>query len=181
MFFISLVLGGASCKLQCYSIVVKKRIRYILQYHYDQDEQQKTKKICGPNTLSNTTATRWFQRFLSVIWTSKMRRNVESVVIIMEIVKSNRHGSTYSIVQEPQINHKTIRNHMHKAGLKKKLDMWVPHELTQTNFLDQTDACEVKRRNAQNILLHVVSLMFAILVSCFEKKINDPYSVCCYT
>ncbi|EFN84272.1 hypothetical protein EAI_10060, partial [Harpegnathos saltator] len=35
------------------------------------------------------------------------------------------------IAQELKISQKTVWNHLHKSGLKKKLDVWVPHELTQ--------------------------------------------------
>lgn len=53
---------------------------------------------------------------------------VETVDNIMEFVESNRHVSTYSIAQKLKISLKTAWNHLHKAGLKKKLDIWVLHE-----------------------------------------------------
>ncbi|XP_025155718.1 histone-lysine N-methyltransferase SETMAR-like [Harpegnathos saltator] len=131
--------------------VKKEKIRYILQYHYDQREQadQAAKKICavyGPNTVSNATAKRWFQRFRSGNMdvedeTRSGRPIVENVDKIMEIVESDRHASFYSIAQELKISQKTVWNHLHKAGLK-KLDVWVPHELTQKNLLDRIHACD---------------------------------------
>ena len=48
---------------------------------------------------------------------------VENVDKIMEIVESDRHASTYSIAQELKFSQKTVWNHLHKAGLKKKLDV----------------------------------------------------------
>jgi len=33
-------------------------------------------------------------------------------------------------------------NHLHKAGYKKKLDIWVPHELTVKNLMDRISICE---------------------------------------
>ncbi|XP_025154683.1 histone-lysine N-methyltransferase SETMAR-like [Harpegnathos saltator] len=61
-----------------------------------------------------------------VIWTSKMRHALEL-----------------------KISQKTVWNHLHKAGLKKKLDVWVLHELTQKNLLDRIHACDsLLKRNA---------------------------------
>jgi [histone H3]-lysine36 N-dimethyltransferase SETMAR len=54
----------------------------------------------------------------------------------MEIVESDRHVSTISIAQELNIAQKTVWNHLNKAGYKKKLDVWVPHELTEKNLMD---------------------------------------------
>ncbi|XP_017785253.1 PREDICTED: histone-lysine N-methyltransferase SETMAR-like isoform X2 [Nicrophorus vespilloides] len=112
--------------------VKKEKIRYILQYHYDQGDkaQQAAKKICdvyGPNTVSNATAKRWFRRFRSGNMdiedeTRSGRPIVENVDKIMEIVESDRNASTYSIAQELNISQKTVWNHLHKAGLKKDLD-----------------------------------------------------------
>lgn len=60
----------------------------------------------------------------------------------MEIVQSDRHVSTASIDQELNIAQKTVLNHLNKAGYKKKFDVWVPHELTQKNFMDRISICE---------------------------------------
>jgi len=48
----------------------KEKIRHILQYYYDKGKNAShaANKICavyGPDTVSNSTAQRWFQRFRS--------------------------------------------------------------------------------------------------------------------
>jgi len=45
---------------------------------------------------------------------------------IMVKVERDKHVSTVEIARELGID-KTIVNHLHKAGYKKKLDVWVPH------------------------------------------------------
>ncbi|GFT55290.1 histone-lysine N-methyltransferase SETMAR [Trichonephila clavipes] len=55
---------------------------------------------------------------------------VENVDKITEIIEVDRHVSSRSIAQELKIGHKTVLNHLHKVGFKKKLDVWVPHQLT---------------------------------------------------
>ena len=61
----------------------------------------------------------------------------------MEIVESDRHVSTVSIAQELNIAQKIVWNHLNKAGYKKKLNVWVPHELTQKNLMDRIFICEL--------------------------------------
>ena len=41
-------------------------------------------------------------------------------------VERDKHVSTVEIARELGID-KTVLNHLHKAGYKKKLDVWVPH------------------------------------------------------
>ena len=78
----------------------------------------------------------WFRRFRSDNFHIKDaprsgRPIVENGDKIMEIVESNHHVSIVSIAQELNIVQKTIWNHLNKAGYKKKLNVWTPHELTQ--------------------------------------------------
>ncbi|EFN78961.1 Histone-lysine N-methyltransferase SETMAR, partial [Harpegnathos saltator] len=105
-----------------------------------------------------------FQRFRSGNMnvedeTHSGRPIVGNVDKIMEIVESDRHASTYSIAQELKISQKTVWNHLHKAGLKKKLDVWVPHELTQKNLLDRIHACDslLKRNEIDPFLKRMVT------------------------
>jgi len=51
---------------------------------------------------------------------------------IMVKVKRDKHVSTVEIARELGIDYKTILNHLHKAGYKKKFDVWIPHELLGT-------------------------------------------------
>ncbi|GFX32496.1 histone-lysine N-methyltransferase SETMAR [Trichonephila clavipes] len=65
---------------------------------------------------------------------------VENVVKITEIIEADRHVNSRSIVQELKIDHK-ILNHLRKVGFKKKLHVWVPHQLTPTNKMDRISIC----------------------------------------
>ena len=40
------------------------------------------------------------------------------------------------------IDHKTVMSHLRKAGYKKKLDIWVPHELSLKNIIDLSNICD---------------------------------------
>ena len=56
---------------------------------------------------------------------------------ILEKVERNKHVSTVEIARELGINHKTVLNHLHKTGYKKKLDVWVPHEFSVKNMMTE--------------------------------------------
>ena len=43
-------------------------------------------------------------------------------------VERDKNVNTVEITRELDINHKTVLNHLQKAGYKKKFDVWVPHE-----------------------------------------------------
>ncbi|GFV53323.1 histone-lysine N-methyltransferase SETMAR [Trichonephila clavipes] len=77
----------------------------------------------------------WFRRFRSGIFDVKDalhtgRPVVENVDKITEIIEVDRYVGSRSIAQELKIDHKTVSNHLRKVGFKKKLDVWVPHQLT---------------------------------------------------
>ncbi|KAG5314974.1 SETMR methyltransferase, partial [Acromyrmex insinuator] len=56
---------------------------------------------------------------------------------IMEEVERDKHVSTVEIARELNIDHKTILNHLHKAGY------WVPHELSVKNMMDRINICDL--------------------------------------
>ncbi|KAG5311619.1 SETMR methyltransferase, partial [Acromyrmex insinuator] len=73
--------------------------------------------------------------------------------IFTEFTKKG-HVSTVSIAQELNIAQKTVWNHLNKTGFKKKLNVWVPYELTQKNLMDRISICEsLLNRNKINPFL----------------------------
>jgi len=123
----------------------KEKIRLILQCYYDKDKiaSQAANKICatyGPGTVSNSTAERWFSRFCSggeVVEDAPRsgRPVVGNCDKIAELVERDRHSSSRSIGQELGMSHQAVINHFKKLGVTRKLDVWVPHELTQKTSL----------------------------------------------
>ncbi|KAJ0178922.1 hypothetical protein K1T71_005697 [Dendrolimus kikuchii] len=58
------------------------------------------------------------------------------------------HISSYDVAGELGIDHKTVLAHLKKAGYTKKLDIWVPHELTERNLMNRVLICDsLLRRN----------------------------------
>ncbi|GFW70063.1 putative DD34D transposase [Trichonephila clavipes] len=73
---------------------------------------------------------------------------VENIDKITEIIEIHRDVSSRSITQKLKIDHKTVLSHLSKVGFKKKLDVWVPYQLTPKNRMDRISICEalVKRK-----------------------------------
>jgi len=129
-----------------------EKIRYILQYHFNQGDNasqtcEKIRDVYGEDVLSKSAACKWFARFRSGNFDVKDaprsgRPIVEKVDEIPQKIEEDRHISSYDIAAELNINQKIVLNHLHKAGYKKKLDIWVLHELTVKNLMNGISICE---------------------------------------
>jgi len=85
----------------------KEKIRHILQFFFDKSENvsqaaENVNGVYGPDTVTANHAQFWFRRFRSGNFDVKDARSerpfVENGDKIMEIVESDRHVSTVSIV-----------------------------------------------------------------------------------
>jgi len=82
---------------------------------------------------SKLAARKWFARFRAGNFDVKdepcsgrsITEKSDEIMVKVERV------STVEIPRELGIDHKTVLNHLHKVGYKKKLDVWVPHELSR--------------------------------------------------
>ncbi|GFX40917.1 histone-lysine N-methyltransferase SETMAR [Trichonephila clavipes] len=91
--------------------------------------------VYGADTVTANYVQFWFRRFRSGIFEVKdaprtCRPIVKNVHKIPEIIKIDRHVSSRSIAEELKIDHKTVLSHLRKVGCKKKLQVWVPRQLT---------------------------------------------------
>ncbi|GFW62288.1 histone-lysine N-methyltransferase SETMAR [Trichonephila clavipes] len=84
---------------------------------------------------------------------------IENVDKISEIIEIYRHVSSRSNAQELKIDHKTVLSHLSKVGFKKKLDVWVPGQLTPENMMDRLSICEslAKRNEIDSFLKRMVT------------------------
>ncbi|GFR08944.1 histone-lysine N-methyltransferase SETMAR [Trichonephila clavata] len=108
----------------------KEKTRYILQFFFEKGENpsqvaQVVNGIKSPVTVTANNMKFWFHRFCSG------KPVAENIDKIPEMIKVDQHFSSYSISKELKLDHKAILNYLNKAGFKKKLDYWVPHQLRQ--------------------------------------------------
>ena len=66
----------------------------------------------------------------------------DKISAIFEKVEQYRHISSYDIAKELDVNHKIVLRYLQKSGYKKKLDIWVPHDLTERNLMQRVSICE---------------------------------------
>ncbi|XP_043062966.1 histone-lysine N-methyltransferase SETMAR-like isoform X1 [Drosophila yakuba] len=120
--------------------------------------------VLGDGTLSLRTAEEWFRRFRAgendtMDKPAGGRPVTTNTDQIMEYIELDRHVASRDIAQEMGVSHQTVLNHLQKAGYKKKLDVWVPHDLTQKNLLDRINACDMllKRNELDPFLKRMVT------------------------
>jgi len=133
----------------------KEKIRYILQYHYDKGKNvvQACEKICaiyGEDTLSKSAAQKWFVRFRAGNFNIKDKPRsgrpiTEKSDEIIIKVERDKHVSTVELARELGIDHKTV--FIYTKLDKKKLDVWVPPELSVRNIMDRINICDTLKRN----------------------------------
>jgi len=77
---------------------------------------------------------------------------------IMIKIEHDKHVSTEEIAKELGIDHKTVLNHLHKAGYKKKLDVWIP-QLSIRNMMDRINICDtlLKRNEIEPFLKRMIT------------------------
>jgi len=105
-------------------------------------------EVYGKNAVSERTTQEWFALFRfgnqDVKDASRPGRPItEKVGKILQLVEQDRHASYQEIAEALNMNHMTVWNHLKKANYKKKLDVWVPDELTQRNWNDRITISEM--------------------------------------
>ncbi|GFU49797.1 histone-lysine N-methyltransferase SETMAR [Trichonephila clavipes] len=128
----------------------KEKIRYILQFFFDKGKNAsqvaEIVNVYGADAVIANYVQFRFRQFHSGIFDVKDapltgKPVVENIDKNTEIIKVDRRVSR-SIAQELKIDHKTVLNHLRKVGFKKKLNVWVPDQLTPKNMMDPISICE---------------------------------------
>lgn len=120
---------------------IAKKIRYILQYHFDQgdDAIQACEKICafyGPDTISKSEAQKWFLRFrcgdVEIKDTHSPNATRQTVAEnedeILKKIQGDRYISTCDIAADLNMDQYTVMSHLRSAGYEKS-SMFGCHEI----------------------------------------------------
>lgn len=147
----------------------KIHFRHILRFYFHKGRSalQAHKKIIavyGDNALSKSTAEFWFRRFRSgnfdVEDAARSGRPIEANVDeIQNKIMEDQRITTRQIAEELHIAHSTVSRQIKKLGLTKKLDIWVPHRLSDKNVIDRIAICDslLKRNNSDPFLKRIVT------------------------
>ena len=69
---------------------------------------------------------------------------------IKSLVDANRRITTREIAERLNLSNATVHKHMKRLGLISKLDIWVPHVLTERNLLRRINDCDTLIRRQRN-------------------------------
>ena len=108
-----------------------------------------TKNICavyGENVLSSRTCRKWFQRFRAGNFCLEdeersgrpPQTDEDKIRDLIEKSRSLTVQETSNVLKIPKT---TIHRCLKKMGMMSKLNVWLPHELTERNRLERTTAC----------------------------------------
>nr|XP_033202508.1 histone-lysine N-methyltransferase SETMAR-like [Bombus vancouverensis nearcticus] len=107
------------------------------------------KNICavyGENTLSSRTCRKWFQRFRAgnFCLEEEVRSGRPPQTDgdkIRDLVEKSPSLTVQEMSNVLKIPKTTIHRCLKEMGMVSKLNVWVPHELTERNRLERTTAC----------------------------------------
>ncbi|GFV64174.1 histone-lysine N-methyltransferase SETMAR [Trichonephila clavipes] len=120
-------------------------VHFTIFFHKGDNASQVTEIVNGVYDTDTVTANYgqlWFCRFRSELFDVKLaprtgRPVIDNVDKITEIINVDRYVSSRSITQKLNIDHKLFLNLLSKVVFKKKLDVWVPHQLTPKSMMGQ--------------------------------------------
>ncbi|KAG5320104.1 SETMR methyltransferase, partial [Acromyrmex heyeri] len=97
------------------------------------------------NTVNNQKVQRWFEKFQSGDFSlqNEPRGRPKTSVkndALKALVETNPTVSTRELATRMKVDHTTILRHLSEIGKVKKMDKWVPHELTERK-LDRLNVC----------------------------------------
>ncbi|KAL0839102.1 hypothetical protein ABMA28_017081 [Loxostege sticticalis] len=108
-----------------------EEIRYILKFYYKKGKNvtQAVKRICDVYVPSAVSV----RMHVALVG----RPITDKINAIFEKLGQNRHISSYDVAEQLGIDHKTVLAHLKTTWYTKKLDIWVPHELTERNLMNR--------------------------------------------
>ena len=122
-----------------------------------------SKNICeafGDNIVTIRMCQRWFKKFRDGDFDlcDKQRSGRPQSVddnVLKQMVKENPRQTSRELAERLSVDHTTVLDHLHKLKMVSKLEVWVPHELTQKNLVDRYTACvELLSRNENDPFLN---------------------------
>jgi len=69
---------------------------------------------------------------------------------IKALIDANRRITTREIAERLNLSNSTVRDHLKRLGLISKLDIWVPHVLTERNLCRRVDVCDLLLKRQEN-------------------------------
>ncbi|CAH2207738.1 jg24566 [Pararge aegeria aegeria] len=91
---------------------------------------------------------------------------------IFEKAKQDRHITSYNVAEELGIDHKTVLAHL-KHNWVQKLDIWVPHEVTERNLMNRVLICDSLLRCNETEPFFKKLISRSGFTDCRETRVNS--------
>jgi len=134
----------------------KQHLRHILLFYFRKGKsavqaRKKLLDVYGEDVLTQRQCQNWFTKFRSgnfdVEDAPRSGRPVEADEDqIKALIDANRRITTRDIAERLNLSNSTVHDHVKRLGFISKLDIWVPHFLTERNLLRRIDACGLMTR-----------------------------------
>ncbi|GFU57501.1 histone-lysine N-methyltransferase SETMAR [Trichonephila clavipes] len=147
----------------------KQHFRHILLFYYRKGKnavqaRKKLTDVYGEGVLTVRQCQNWFAKFLSGNFdVEDAPRSGKSVEADKDAIKAladaNRRITTSEIGLRLNLSNSTVYDHLKGLGLSSKLDVWVPHVLTERNLCRRIDVCDslLKRHENDPFLKRIIT------------------------
>ncbi|XP_046838008.1 histone-lysine N-methyltransferase SETMAR-like [Vespa crabro] len=125
------------------------RVIFLYEYKLSNNTAKSARNInqaFGENTVNDRKVQRWFENFRSGDFSlqNEPRGRPETSMkndALKALVETNPTVSSRELAARMEVDHTTILRHLSEIGKVKKMDKWIPHELTERNKLNRLNVC----------------------------------------
>lgn len=138
----------------------KQHFRHILLFYYRKGKnavqaRKKLSDVYGEDVLTERQCQNWFAKFRSgnfdVEDAPRSGRPVKADEdTIKALIDANRRITTREIAERLNLSNSTVHDHLKRLGLISKLDIWVPHVLTERNLCHRVDVYDLLLKRQEN-------------------------------
>ncbi|XP_043258028.1 histone-lysine N-methyltransferase SETMAR-like [Colletes gigas] len=138
----------------------KVHFRHLMYFYYKKGKNavQVAKKICavyGGDAVSDRTVREWFAKFKDGDFNLEDRPRSGRPSTVdddqIKVLISNHHRiTTREMAECLKVSNSTIHAHLVRLGFVSRLDVWVPHKLTEKNLMDRVSTCDLLFKRHEN-------------------------------
>ncbi|GFX96282.1 histone-lysine N-methyltransferase SETMAR [Trichonephila clavipes] len=134
----------------------KQHFLHILLFYYRKGKnavqaRKKLTDVYGEGVLTVSQCQNWFAKFRSGNFdVEDATRSGRPVKLIKTLVDANRRITIREIRLRLNLSNSIVYDHLKGLGLSSKLDVWVPHFLTERNLCRRIDVCDSLLKRHEN-------------------------------
>lgn len=130
-----------------------EHFRHIMLFYFKKGKSaaQTCNKICavyGEDAVKERVCQKWFARFcsgnFSIQDASRSERPRSTATKVL--VDTNQRYTTSEIADVLQISKSSVGNHLHQLDYISRLDVWIPHELSEAHLIERISISDSFRK-----------------------------------